>query len=474
MGGLEASIVRARIFTEDLRFDAQFFRRAYLAEDQALIKHDLWKVGSFAFVTDGPHGYHEVDENSSIAMLTAKCASNWFAERDGADTIAKWVDDANKRSSLAVNDLILSTRGTVGACALVTEEALPANLDQDVARISMLGSSPFQPLFVLSYLNSRFGQDHIARHSSGMVQQGVSLAKVREIPVPLLSDRMQHRIAETVESGLRLRRKTRFKQKQAEDMLTAALGLRNWTPPEPLAYSAKSADVFAAARLDAQYFMPAKRMVRDALAQLRGKTLGERFLSVRDMFDPKDAPPGTLVRNYDVTDALQPLLDDEKEPEETDAIGSIKKVFFNGDVAMSRLRAYLREIAVVRTSGKLPAIVSSEFIVLRPRESKRNKIAPETLLTFLRSAPVQTILKWCQDGSQHPRFSEGDLLSIPVPNSVADASPRIEAIVKQGFASRQSARDLLDSAKRAVEIAIEDSEAAALAFLDDAAAEAMP
>jgi len=89
-------------------------------------------------------------------------------------------------------------------------------------------------------------------------------------------------------------------------------------------------------------------------------------------------------------------------------------------------------------------------------------------MVFLRSAPVQTILKWCQDGSQHPRFSEGDLLSIPLPDAVAAVSQEVTATVQQGFAARRRARQLLDAAKRAVEIAIEDSEAAAMAFLAQA------
>jgi type I restriction enzyme S subunit len=88
-------------------------------------------------------------------------------------------------------------------------------------------------------------------------------------------------------------------------------------------------------------------------------------------------------------------------------------------------------------------------------------------MVFLRSAPVQTILKWCQDGSQHPRFSEGDLLSVPVPDAVADVSAEVTQIVQEGFAARDRARRLLDAVKRAVEIAIEDSEAIALAFLAD-------
>lgn len=213
--------------------------------------------------------------------------------------------------------------------------------------------------------------------------------------------------------------------------------------------------------------MPAKEQVRQSLAALPGQLLSDRVDSIREQWLPDRAGPEMLVRNYDVTDALAPLLDAEKEPTPAADIGSMKRVLRDGDVAVSRLRAYLKEIAVVRTGDDMPSVGSSEFIVLRPKDAA---ISPEALMVFLRSAPVQTILKWCQDGSQHPRFSEGDLLSIRVPDAVAAVSSEVTSIVQQGFAARRRARQLLDAAKRAVEIAIEDSEAAAIAFLDSSAA----
>lgn len=452
---------------EELRYEAEFFRKRYLSEDQALEQTDLRMIGSFAFVTDGPHGYHEVDDSSPIAMLTAKCASDWFASRDGADTIARWVDDDNKRSSLAVDDVILSTRGTVGNCAIVTSEVLPANLDQDVARISVNADADFLPQYVATFLNSRFGQDHIARHASGMVQQGLSLAKVREIPVPRLKQHFQKRVASTISAALRIRRSATASTRSAELTLLSALGLVNWSPPEPLSYAARARTAFLAGRLDAQYFMPAKEQVRQSLSALPGQVLGERVDSIREMFVPDGVPPNLQVRNYDVTDALVPLLDAGKELSLACEIGSVKKILKDGDLAVSRLRAYLKEIAVVRTSDTIPSVGSSEFIVLRPK-SEQQEISPETLMVFLRSTPVQTILKWCQDGSQHPRFSERDLLSIPVPDAVADVSDKITAIVQDGFSARGKAHQLLVSAKRAVEIAIEQGEEAAVAFLDEA------
>jgi len=328
--GLEAAIVNSSELPPDLRCDAQFFRKKYLLEDQVLQKHHSIKIGQIAFVTDGPHGYHEVDEKSPTAMLTAKSTSNWFADRNGADTVADWVVKANKRSSLEIDNIILSTRGTVGNCALIVDEALPAIIDQDVAKIALNQPNNPYPKFILSYINSRFGQDHIYRNLSGMAQQGLPLNKVRDIPIPLLSTDFQKKISTIVDAALTKKREEKRLESQSNNVLLHALGLADWTPPEPLSYTARASDVFATGRIDAQYYMPAKEQVRQALAALPGQLLSSRVDSIHDQWIPESAPPTMRVRNYDVTDALVPLLDTEKEPTIAADIGSMKKVLKNG------------------------------------------------------------------------------------------------------------------------------------------------
>lgn len=54
----------------------------------------------------------------------------------------------------------------------------------------------------------------------------------------------------------------------------------------------------------------------------------------------------------------------------------------------------------------------------------------------------------------------------PLPDAVAGVSYQITNIVQEGFAARHKARQLLEAAQRAVEIAIEDGEDAAMAFLE--------
>src|SRR6185295_3061262 len=161
----------------------------------------------------------------------------------------------------------LSTRGTVGLCAIVVPEVLPANLDQDVARISWTDRRELLPEYVLAYLNSTFGQDHIQRYASGMVQQGLSLQKVREIPVPLLSGLFQAEVKKMVRAALTARRREISDTLRAEEEILNALGMNRWKPPEPLSYTEKASVVAGANRWDSEFYAPAYkalfRLIRD-------------------------------------------------------------------------------------------------------------------------------------------------------------------------------------------------------------------
>jgi hypothetical protein len=68
--------------------------------------------------------------------------------------------------------------------------------------------------------------------------------------------------------------------------------------------------------------------------------------------------------------------------------------------------------------------------------------------------------------SMYPAISETDLLRLPFPNINEDASSKIVSAVRSAHTARQRARELLESAQHAVEIAIEHSETAALHSLE--------
>ncbi len=467
MEGLTISEVSSKALEFSGRIDAEYYRPEMLRYEAAVKQQLAVKLGDEANFLIGPFGSSFTVENytddSSYRYIRGKDVKPLtLMENDNV-----YMPEADftrlKRYALRENDILVSVVGTLGNSAIVTKAVGPAVFS---CKSTVVRPKSLNPKYLTVYLNCEYGYKLLVRKERGVIQTGLNLDDLKDMPVFRPSSAFQSRVAQAFDDALNLADLAKQKQAEAETALLAALGLAGWTPPEPLTYTARAADALTAARLDAQYFMPSKLQMIDALAALPGEVLGVRFKSVRDMFDPAKADPDLLVRNFDLPDALETILDDEKKVVACEDVGSLKKTMQNGDVAMSRLRAYLKETAVVRTGYDYPAVGSSEFLVLRPINLKTNRFAPETLMIFLRSPPVQTILKWCQDGSQHPRFSERDLLAIPLPDAVADASEAIEAMVQSAFAARARSRALLSAAKRAVEIAIEDGEAAALAWLE--------
>lgn len=92
---MQYSVVNYKTVKEnsDFRIDADYYHPVYLKQDYLVAKYKNISLSEFAFITDGQHGYHEVDENSPISHLTAKNAKNWFADVEGADKLAKWIEN---------------------------------------------------------------------------------------------------------------------------------------------------------------------------------------------------------------------------------------------------------------------------------------------------------------------------------------------------------------------------------------------
>ena len=204
--------------------------------------------------------------------------------------------------------------------------------------------------------------------------------------------------------------------RQIENHLTARLNLKGWQLHEPLAYVQSSATVRLARRFDAEYFCPAKQTAQSILANASEQTVSDQFESVRELWLPDGDESEDEARNYDLNDALAPFLEGKKPSSNRGLIASTKKRIREGDLVVSRLRSYLKEIAIVESGGELPMVASTEFIVLRPK--LQDSLPVEALMVYLRSALPQLIFKWSQDGSNHPRFDERELLRLPIPRAL--------------------------------------------------------
>ena len=454
----------------DMRYDADYYKPKYLKEDRYLKKYKNILLGDFSFVTDGQHGYHEVDETSSILHLTAKNAKDWFANSIGADRIAKWVDDKNKRSSLIKNDLILSTRGTVGYCAIVNHDVLPANIDQDVARIA-IDTTVMPPEYVLTFLNSEIGQNWIKRNTTGMVQQGLSLQKVRVAPIPILKNELQKIVSDIVNIAYNKITDSKKLFEEAQTLLLSELGLLNWQPKHRLTFVKNYSDTKQAERIDAEYYQPKYEEIINAIKNYSGgwDTLGNLCVLVGHPSNPPYAKSEDENKTFIITQKHLGdfTLNDEFWKDE-EALYTTKEfveknkqyLIRKHDVLLYSVGAYIGKANIYQQ--KINATIGSFLTLLRV---KKDGINPFYLMSLLNTDIGVAISKRHQRGMAQQYIYPYDIKTFPIPLLNESIQTKIQQKITESFTYRKQSKHLLECAKRTVEIAIEQNEDKAIKWL---------
>ncbi len=443
------TIAQASEALREDRLDADFFKPDDLSHVQEALKAGGQALSNLAEVKNGrtPAFYEETEEVPVVR--SGDLVTPLIFPGNGQ----AYLRTAQNRQhfSLKTGDVLISSigMGSIGKVGIVLEQANFVT----VSEVSVLRNSSVSPELLFAYLSTPKGQAQIERQITGATgQQHLLKSKVEKIIIPKVGSSIQESVKKRVTLAAVCFSNAKKEYEEAEAILNAALGLDCPDLVPRLFYEDTFAHAAAVGRFDPEYYQPAKWNVLRALAAMPGKPLEEHFRSVKKLWQPNEQPSTATVRDYDLTDALMPFLDDTTPMATVSEIKSTKKRFEPGDLVVSRLRSYLKEIAVVFPSTGAPLVGSTEFIVLR---SLKTGLSAEALLVFLRSAPVQTVLKWCQDGSNHPRFAEKELLRLPVPDAVVKVQGAICEKIREAITARQESRRLLDEAKRTVERAIE-------------------
>jgi len=107
------------------------------------------------------------------------------------------------RSQLATDDLLMTITGRIGTCSVVTEDVLPANINQHIVRIRL--KSELLPEFVACYMNSDIGLKFSNRGVTGTTRIALDYESIKRIPVPLIDKQEQHRLVEFMNAAAQSR-----------------------------------------------------------------------------------------------------------------------------------------------------------------------------------------------------------------------------------------------------------------------------
>jgi hypothetical protein len=117
--GLEISEVMSSKLNSETRIDAEYFKNENLFLSATLKKHELVTIGEFAYVTDGIHTAIDYCENSRINLISATSPKENIFDLSRQVFILEDAHSKNPRTALKKGDVIVSTVGTIGNCAVV-------------------------------------------------------------------------------------------------------------------------------------------------------------------------------------------------------------------------------------------------------------------------------------------------------------------------------------------------------------------
>lgn len=131
-----------------------------------------------------------------------------------------------------------------------------------------------------------------------------------------------------------------------------------------------------------------------------------------------------------------------------------------GDLLVSTVRPNRGAVAILESDDLL---VSGAFTVLR----ESGNYPKEVLQVLLRTSMYRDWLLRFNVGTSYPVIKDEDVLNMPVPILGDDVKQDVVTKVNESASLRRQSKQLLEYAKQAVEMAIEQGENAALAWLKD-------
>lgn len=449
MEGLEISVVKLSELNNESRVEAEYFSKENLKLLANLSNYGCIPILNVAnSVTDGIHTSIDYDENSSINLISAGSPKENVFDLSRSVFISEKAHKENPRTALRKNDVVISTVGTIGNCAVVDESILPANSDRHVG-IVRLNVEKYSPYVLSTFLLSKYGRMQTLRESTGNVQLSLFLYKIRELLIPNFSDTFQSKIESIVKSAHAKLEESKSLYSQAEDLLLGELGLKDWQPKNTLHTTKKFSDFAQSGRLDAEYYQPKYDDLFEKLSCLNCKRLG-KIVSIKKSFDPgSDAYQETGIPFIRVSDISKDGIEKTElhlSPIDFD-IPELKPkkdtILFSKDGSIGIAYKVQSDLNVF-TSGALLHLVTTDSSIL-----------PDYLTLVLNSVVVKLQAERDSNGAIIQHWKPSDIENVIIPILPEAIQTKIASLIQQSFECKAQSKQLLEDAKRMVEEEIE-------------------
>ena len=453
------------------RIDSEFYRSENIQLEKTLIKQNSKRLSQLFSVTDGNHNsISDSFTDEGIPYYRGQDVAKFFIEQASPALIdaTTFALPKMKRAHLRKGDLLLSIVGSIGGVSLVsTDAAASCSCKLAILRPHSGVSSNY----LAAFLASRYGQNQIKKFVRGAVQMGLVLDDIGLLYVVENSQEFQEKVSLLVEKVKATVTESDLLYNQAQSNLLHHLGLPA-QPPRSVAHEVMTnvktlaLSAVSSGRWDAEFYETRHDALAAQLMAGPWLRLGSACRApINRGVQPEFVDGGTV---YVVASKAVRAHGLDLRPDETTSA----EFFASAKAAKGRIEQFdvLLNGTGRGTLGRAgihtaptPALADNHVTILRLHPGGLN---PFFLMLFLNSWPGQLQSEQWQCGSSgQTELYPNQMEQFIIPDLPSAQQAAIAAQVQHSFELRTESETLLTRAKQAVEVAIEQGEAAGLALL---------
>lgn len=465
MDGLECSEINRSELERTLRIDSEFYSKSAIKVSDMLQSrsHDL--LTTFVNVSDGNHmGISDCFIDEGVPYYRGQDAGAFFIENSTPICINEKTFElpVMKRSHLKKGDVILSIVETIGSLSLVySDKSATCSCKLAILRPKEGKSAEL----LATFLRGKYGQAQITRFTRGAVQKGLILEDMDQLVVPTFGDGIVEAIKNAVQSAYQIQEKANIHYREAQRTLMNSVG-SILVPAESVSVRNISTSFYTTGRLDAEYYQPKYDILFDELKKFSCKRLGgpNGIVNIKKSIEPgSEAYTEDGIPFVRVSDISKFGISEPDIKLRSDIIPNPEVLFPPKDTILLSKDGSVG--IAYKVEATMPIITSGALLHLKVRD--KTEVLPDYLTLVLNSPVVQLQAERDSNGAIIRHWKPSEIENVIIPILDMDTQKEIAAKVQEAFTLRKQSKQLLEYAKQAVEMAIEQGEDVALAWLKD-------
>lgn len=464
---------------EKFRIDDEFYLKKYLnayktikskpniqLKDISKTLTDFSANGSYATIAEN---FKLLDEKDYAYMVrTTDLEKSDFV--NDVKYVNKHTYDFLSKSKVYGGEILINKIGSPGRVYLMPKLNIPVSLGMNLFLVRLVENSDYNEKFVWAYFNTEIGQNIIKRKVNGTVPLTIDKEAIRTLYLPKLGKAYQDKVAVLVDKSETILKQSKNKYIQAENVLLETIGIKEFKPSsDPINVKNFKDSFLTTGRLDAEYYQKKYEEVVNYITAQKFDTL-INLVKIKksiepgsDVYSDEGGLPFYRVSDYNKFGLSKPdkELKEKFLTENSELIKKLKPkqgtILFSKDGSVGK--AYLLR-------KDLDGITSGALLHLTVRDKKQ--IIPEYLTLALNSKLVQMQAERDAGGSIILHWRVGEIENVVVPIIDYTKQQEIAELVEESFRLKKQSENILETAKRAVEIAIEENEVEALKYIENA------